>query len=104
MSTETFFCNMGVTTMKMISSTSITSTMGVTLISEVTLAASFRFANAIEFCLLRWACPPPNRNDNYEEDLAPAGYRRLFSNFFLQAEDGIRDSEVTGVQTCALPI
>src|SRR5256885_10070211 len=24
--------------------------------------------------------------------------------FFLQAEDGIRDYEVTGVQTCALPI
>src|SRR6202521_5351003 len=24
--------------------------------------------------------------------------------FFFQAEDGIRDSEVTGVQTCALPI
>src|SRR5260370_19212090 len=27
---------------------------------------------------------------------------RLF--FFFQAEDGIRDSSVTGVQTCALPI
>ena len=25
-------------------------------------------------------------------------------NFFFQAEDGIRDSPVTGVQTCALPI
>src|SRR5256885_667194 len=24
--------------------------------------------------------------------------------FFFQAEDGIRDSKVTGVQTCALPI
>src|SRR5699024_11446842 len=24
--------------------------------------------------------------------------------FFLQAEDGIRDRNVTGVQTCALPI
>ena len=24
--------------------------------------------------------------------------------FFFQAEDGIRDSPVTGVQTCALPI
>src|SRR5256885_4165790 len=24
--------------------------------------------------------------------------------FFLQAEDGIRDYKVTGVQTCALPI
>src|SRR5207253_4914944 len=25
-------------------------------------------------------------------------------HFFLQAEDGIRDGHVTGVQTCALPI
>src|SRR5699024_11904087 len=28
----------------------------------------------------------------------------LFSFFFFQAEDGIRDRNVTGVQTCALPI
>src|SRR5260370_13291360 len=28
----------------------------------------------------------------------------LFLCFFFQAEDGIRDSSVTGVQTCALPI
>src|SRR5690606_40064648 len=27
-----------------------------------------------------------------------------FSSFFFQAEDGIRDFHVTGVQTCALPI
>src|SRR5215510_3868220 len=26
------------------------------------------------------------------------------TNFFFQAEDGIRDGHVTGVQTCALPI
>src|SRR5260370_10527632 len=30
------------------------------------------------------------------------GWQRGF--FFFQAEDGIRDSSVTGVQTCALPI
>src|SRR5437667_2544352 len=30
------------------------------------------------------------------------GDRLLF--FFFQAEDGIRDRDVTGVQTCALPI
>src|SRR5258708_25070973 len=29
---------------------------------------------------------------------------RLESFFFFQAEDGIRDDLVTGVQTCALPI
>ena len=28
----------------------------------------------------------------------------LFFFFFFQAEDGIRDHCVTGVQTCALPI
>src|SRR6266540_2707330 len=28
----------------------------------------------------------------------------LFVFFFFQAEDGIRDRDVTGVQTCALPI
>src|SRR5438034_6062455 len=28
----------------------------------------------------------------------------FFSFFFFQAEDGIRDHCVTGVQTCALPI
>src|SRR5205807_5264566 len=30
--------------------------------------------------------------------------RVLVSRFFFQAEDGIRDYKVTGVQTCALPI
>ena len=28
----------------------------------------------------------------------------FFFVFFFQAEDGIRDYKVTGVQTCALPI
>src|SRR3989454_5251882 len=28
----------------------------------------------------------------------------VYSCFFFQAEDGIRDYKVTGVQTCALPI
>src|SRR5256885_8092652 len=28
----------------------------------------------------------------------------VFGGFFFQAEDGIRDYKVTGVQTCALPI
>src|SRR5699024_11760952 len=28
----------------------------------------------------------------------------VFSFFFFQADDGIRDRNVTGVQTCALPI
>src|SRR6266508_3325981 len=29
---------------------------------------------------------------------------KLLCFFFFQAEDGIRDGHVTGVQTCALPI
>src|SRR5699024_1880105 len=35
--------------------------------------------------------------------LSPAS-RRLLRSFLFQAEDGIRDRNVTGVQTCALPI
>src|SRR2546429_5135616 len=31
-------------------------------------------------------------------------YRHVSLFFFFQAEDGIRDVAVTGVQTCALPI
>src|ERR1017187_4086132 len=30
--------------------------------------------------------------------------QRVLVSFFFQAEDGIRDTSVTGVQTCALPI
>src|SRR5690348_17684253 len=32
------------------------------------------------------------------------GLVRFHRDFFFQAEDGIRDGRVTGVQTCALPI
>src|SRR5256885_8025014 len=31
-------------------------------------------------------------------------YQFIYFFFFFQAEDGIRDYKVTGVQTCALPI
>src|SRR5207245_6982853 len=34
----------------------------------------------------------------------PPWNRDVFCHFFFQAEDGIRDATVTGVQTCALPI
>jgi hypothetical protein len=48
--------------MKMMSNTSITSTIGVTLMSEVTFAASFRFAKDMEFSLLHTLAQtdPPN--------------------------------------------
>src|SRR2546430_12824551 len=41
-----------------------------------------------------------------EKSLSSGACRRvlLFVVFFFQAEDGIRDLTVTGVQTCALPI
>ena len=42
------------------------------------------------------------------KDVVEKGDRRLRERlkdlFFFQAEDGIRDIGVTGVQTCALPI
>src|SRR5436190_12190836 len=38
------------------------------------------------------------------DTFANACVRKLFTFFFFQAEDGIRDHCVTGVQTCALPI
>src|SRR5438105_11102534 len=38
------------------------------------------------------------------DSTGPDRYRRCFFSFFFQAEDGIRDPLVTGVQTCALPI
>src|SRR2546430_12676026 len=36
--------------------------------------------------------------------VGPAGWLNQPCFFFFQAEDGIRDLTVTGVQTCALPI
>src|SRR5262249_57439789 len=38
------------------------------------------------------------------ENTVPAVTYRIVSFVFFQAEDGIRDWSVTGVQTCALPI
>src|SRR5260370_16177934 len=44
---------------------------------------------------------------NLHADVTNDGFANTMgttSVFFFQAEDGIRDSSVTGVQTCALPI
>src|SRR5215208_786440 len=44
---------------------------------------------------------------DYLEPFAPfgiAGIGAAAGSFFFQADDGIRDGHVTGVQTCALPI
>src|SRR6266581_6134657 len=40
----------------------------------------------------------------YDYGLSMGGPAEMAFGFFLQAEDGIRDARVTGVQTCALPI
>src|SRR2546430_8448839 len=51
------------------------------------------------------------RDKDYTDETNPFLHMSLhlaleeqFSIFFFQAEDGIRDLTVTGVQTCALPI
>src|SRR5688572_24065443 len=42
--------------------------------------------------------------DLFERTAARTENAFVRRNFFFQAEDGIRDLTVTGVQTCALPI
>src|SRR5256885_7309560 len=46
---------------------------------------------------------PDLADESGEWQLAQQQVSRLLE-FFFQAEDGIRDYKVTGVQTCALPI
>src|ERR1039457_7414439 len=41
---------------------------------------------------------------NYLDDKRRGEQYLVIDYFFFQAEDGIRDYKVTGVQTCALPI
>src|SRR5947207_10720283 len=47
---------------------------------------------------------PAGSQPEASEGLAPGGMSSPAFFFFFQAEDGIRDHCVTGVQTCALPI
>src|SRR5687768_14061717 len=44
------------------------------------------------------------RNCEVAREIGGTGTRDFYTIFFFQAEDGIRDVAVTGVQTCALPI
>src|SRR5256885_1951216 len=49
----------------------------------------------------------PNRHNKIYIEVEPLGEQvmdLIKTGFFFQAEDGIRDYKVTGVQTCALPI
>src|SRR2546430_12153981 len=91
----------------------------------VLFALFFVFANTIEFrgVALLWL-PDLSRHDPYyiipvlmglsmfvlskvgQLGVPPNPQARMmaYTIFFFQAEDGIRDLTVTGVQTCALPI
>src|SRR5256885_9373711 len=42
--------------------------------------------------------------ESFEDEFSLPRETSLYFFFFFQAEDGIRDYKVTGVQTCALPI
>src|ERR1700682_5727934 len=81
MSTLTPCCNMGVITMKMISNTSITSTIGVTLMLELTLTPSFRLFNAIDSLLLGGRLAPARAEDHSQPlhllnpALCPPGFK-----------------------------
>src|SRR5205807_5030865 len=48
--------------------------------------------------------PWPNPSEVLSIDIGGAHIPVMMIAFFFQAEDGIRDYKVTGVQTCALPI
>src|SRR2546430_6997342 len=49
-----------------------------------------------------WECAQTGRGGRYQVQWCTAVCMLIC--FFFQAEDGIRDLTVTGVQTCALPI
>src|SRR5437763_492001 len=54
-----------------------------------------------------WSNPLPPYDCKEDRMLSLLYYIAWFfdlGRFFFQAEDGIRDTSVTGVQTCALPI
>src|SRR5207249_10803058 len=70
-STLTPFCNIGVITIKMISSTSITSTIGVTLILALTFAPSSRLEIAIGLT---------SRSDLHSLALEVSAYQTVFAS------------------------
>src|SRR5882762_66362 len=49
-------------------------------------------------------CYFDKNSHTYSSTRSSSSGSSTISIFFFQAEDGIRDSSVTGVQTCALPI
>src|SRR2546430_3393710 len=63
---------------------------------------------AVEMALLRYSrqglLARTRRSGRFHYRMTEKGLARRIWLFFFQAEDGIRDLTVTGVQTCALPI
>src|SRR5690349_11456003 len=55
-------------------------------------------------CLTPVTYPPPGEQKPAASAATETAKRGPPLHFFFQAEDGIRDLYVTGVQTCALPI
>src|SRR2546430_8631232 len=51
-----------------------------------------------------WTAKSRSRRTEYDRNAIMRSTYRAWRYFFFQAEDGIRDLTVTGVQTCALPI
>src|SRR5256885_10613327 len=66
---------------------------------SLAVAINFKFTD-------RGSAVPLTVNFHAAKDLTPQSFeiKGKTSRFFFQAEDGIRDYKVTGVQTCALPI
>src|SRR5256885_6045084 len=53
---------------------------------------------------MRISIPPSHTGSIASNKFQSKGRYYVYFFFFFQAEDGIRDYKVTGVQTCALPI
>src|SRR2546430_6290789 len=84
---------------------SIDPVLGMLVAVPVTFGANWLVYRVLMLPLVRRA----RTRDDLEGDTILATFGLLFvlkgaAHFFFQAEDGIRDLTVTGVQTCALPI
>src|SRR5699024_11860926 len=63
-----------------------------------------RESGAVCFPFSRMMTHPSTNRHEFRSSQILSGPMWLTRCFFFQAEDGIRDRNVTGVQTCALPI
>src|SRR5437762_1346555 len=77
-------------------------------LGRMVLAAEGRKANDSHADCYQYFCVPEYGTANVRLHFHAVHFMRTLPtgsvDFFFQAEDGIRDTSVTGVQTCALPI